>query len=207
MIFLAYHVMEPEQFSKKRKGLIKLKIEKISFSKENSDLIYKNYIANGFIFLKNILTPDEIDVFKKILKKKIEEILGTSFEKLLIGETQKISSKMIEKLRAEVNYRSKIFEKVPKRIFTILSKVQNKEIIFFPVNKVRINIPQINTRIFEWHQDEATWPELRNIGCHTIWVSLTHADNQNGIQIYNKKLNKLVEHINDDYLNKKDDFR
>ena len=41
MIFLAYHVMEPEQFSKKSKGLIKLKTEKINFSKENSDLIHK----------------------------------------------------------------------------------------------------------------------------------------------------------------------
>ena len=112
-----------------------MKIEKISFSKENSDLIYKNYIANGFIFLKNILTPDEIDVFKKILKKKIEEILGTSFEKLLIGETRKISSKMIENLEPRLIIEVKFSEKVPKRIFTILSKVQNKEIIFFQLIK------------------------------------------------------------------------
>ena len=68
-------------------------------------------------------------------EKKIEEILGTSFEKLLIGETQKISSKMIEKLRAEVNYRSKIFEKVPKEFLQYCQKYKIKKLFFFQLIK------------------------------------------------------------------------
>ena len=80
-----------------------------------------------------------------------------------------------------------------------------KEILGIPVknfgiNKIRINIPSFSTSIHPWHQDEWTWPKLRNKNPITIVTPLTRMNKSNGIEFAKiKGLKKMLIHDRDDY--------
>ncbi|MDC2981238.1 phytanoyl-CoA dioxygenase family protein [SAR116 cluster bacterium] len=180
-------------------------MHKVQPKDENYAFIRNSLRDHGIVFVSDVLGRDSIEKCKdiinseclKLLQKPLDDVIASNFAGVLPSE--------IDELRRLLNYYSPLTDIAKEEHF-----VQRLEILLdcklniHPVQKVRINVPRMNATSFPWHQDEATWPELRGSQVVTAWIALTPANKTNGMRFI-KKTTKgrgvLFPHIDDREMN------
>ena len=137
--------------------------------------------------------------------ENIISLIDSEAKKLDINLWSKSSCNIKEdmwiELRRKINYEG-VIDSIRKndKLISLAEEILGIPVKNFGINKIRINIPSFSASIHPWHQDEWTWPKLRNKNPITILTPLTRMNKNNGIEFAKiKGLKKMLIHNGNDY--------
>ncbi|MEO8398701.1 MAG: phytanoyl-CoA dioxygenase family protein [Ignavibacteriaceae bacterium] len=150
---------------------------------------------NGYLVVKDILSPEEVNYYSDIYNKFLDNTIDGSKYRSDLSGGKDVS---IEKI-TQIMVPSKIFPELLEKSLHIKTLQIAKELLGDDLSldfDMLINkAPNTNT-ITPWHQDAAYWinmPDKRALSC---WVAIDPAYKENGCMWYTPKshLSKILPH-------------
>ena len=165
---------------------MKLIINKIP----NIGKIKSQYLRDGFVVVKNLISDEDIDLIKLDLQKLIEEKLNKNDKR----QINKIDGNIINSLHNLKNWHW--IKKIQNNLIlrSLITKLLNEKIenfgaeLFAKPSKSGLAVPP--------HQDNYYWC-LNSHNALTVWIAIDKSTNENGGIYYYSKTHELglLEHL------------
>ncbi|XP_041353382.1 phytanoyl-CoA dioxygenase domain-containing protein 1-like isoform X2 [Gigantopelta aegis] len=146
------------------------------------DELRSKYEQDGYLIVNNILTQEEVNIYRDLVGKMLSGQIDTSEHRHDLGNHEHEKQRGVENITQIMwpsEYVCDVTQGPLHQRTSILSKALIGDDSAFDFDMMISKAPHTDT-ITPWHQDESYWPQVDNKKSVSFWTALDDAVKDNG---------------------------
>ena len=144
----------------------------------------KNFEQNGFVVLKDILTPEEAELLRSI-GNELENFPEQKGKWMIYYENEDINKKA--RLENFINYHETLKTFLYSKVLPLIKNIYDKELVLF---KDKMNWKRPGGKGFDPHQDQPAWSDFKPNIFHTLALFIDTSTKEKGCLEFVENCNK-----------------